>query len=137
MNKPIEDVNAESGIADALFQGDILLSKEQQEQIVADGSGDRFKRQARNDDTYPVKKWPSLEVKYALDRNLGGNAKIAVKRAAEIWTNNTCINITLDEEEEADELILVYKEYGCWGEVGKQDGWQFISLGEQLRNGNG
>ncbi|KAK6010896.1 hypothetical protein OSTOST_24033, partial [Ostertagia ostertagi] len=57
-------------------------------------------------------------------------AEIAFRRAAEIWTNNTCINITLDKEEEADELILVYKEYGCWGEVGKQDGWQFISLGE-------
>ncbi|PIO70243.1 astacin [Teladorsagia circumcincta] len=30
----------------------------------------------------------------------------------------------------AEDLLLVYKEHGCWAEVGRQVGLQLISLGE-------
>ncbi|KAK6026247.1 hypothetical protein OSTOST_07834, partial [Ostertagia ostertagi] len=29
-----------------------------------------------------------------------------------------------------DDLLLVFKEHGCWAEVGRQEGWQLLSLGK-------
>ncbi|PIO71152.1 astacin [Teladorsagia circumcincta] len=43
---------------------------------------------------------------------------------------DTCINITEDPTEEAEDLLLVFNEHGCWAEVGRQEGWQLLSLGK-------
>ncbi|KAK6053564.1 hypothetical protein COOONC_08929 [Cooperia oncophora] len=53
----IEEINLRSQIAGALFQGDMVLSKEQQDQIAADVSGTRTKRQTYNDKDYPGRRW--------------------------------------------------------------------------------
>ncbi|PIO68057.1 hypothetical protein TELCIR_10171 [Teladorsagia circumcincta] len=55
--------------------------------------------------------------------------KVAFKQAAELWMNNTCIDFIEGLEEEAEDLLLVFKEHGCWAEVGRQGGWQLLSLG--------
>ncbi|PIO66052.1 astacin, partial [Teladorsagia circumcincta] len=57
-------------------------------------------------------------------------AKTAFRKAAELWMNDTCIDFIEDPEEEAEDLLLVFSEYGCWAEVGRQEGWQLLSLGE-------
>ncbi|KAK6029767.1 astacin [Ostertagia ostertagi] len=125
----IERVNTESGIIDALFQGDMVLSKEQQDEVMEDFGGGRFKRQADNDRTHPERKW-SNGVSYSLDGSLDERAKAAFKKAAELWMKDTCIDFEEDSQEEAEDLLLVYKEHGCWAEVGRQGGWQLLSLGE-------
>ncbi|PIO72082.1 astacin [Teladorsagia circumcincta] len=73
----IEDVNTKSGVADKLFQGDMLLSKEQLEKIVK-SSVSRPKRQAPNDKTYPGKRWTHI-VNYTLDRNLAADMILVYK----------------------------------------------------------
>ncbi|KAK6009820.1 hypothetical protein OSTOST_25222, partial [Ostertagia ostertagi] len=56
--------------------------------------------------------------------------KNCFRKAAELWMKDTCINITEDPNEEAEDLLLVFKEHGCWAEVGRQEGWQLLSLGK-------
>ncbi|KAK6029949.1 hypothetical protein OSTOST_03929 [Ostertagia ostertagi] len=97
-----------SGIADVLFQGDMLLSEEQRDQIFTDNSGSRSKRQAYNDETYPGRRWPHT-IYYSLEKPLHEKTKKSFVTAAELWMNNTCINFKNDENETADDLIIVFE----------------------------
>ncbi|PIO70378.1 astacin [Teladorsagia circumcincta] len=51
-------------------------------------------------------------------------------KAAQLWADNTCIDFKEDEREEAEDLVIVFKERGCWAQLGRQGGWQFLSLGQ-------
>ncbi|KAK6011922.1 astacin [Ostertagia ostertagi] len=106
-----------------------LSIRKQQDEVIADTVGSRTKRQAHNDEIYPGMRWPN-GVFYSFDGSLGDNAKAAFKKAAELWMNYTCIDFKEDEDEEAEDLLLVFKEHGCWAEVGRQGGWQLLSLGD-------
>ncbi|KAK6025923.1 hypothetical protein OSTOST_08159 [Ostertagia ostertagi] len=58
MGDSIEEINRNSKIAGALFQGDMILSKDQEDQIIAEISdGTRSKRQAMKETEYPGKRW--------------------------------------------------------------------------------
>ncbi|KAK6014680.1 hypothetical protein OSTOST_19933, partial [Ostertagia ostertagi] len=104
----IENVNVKAGVADELFQGDMLLSKEQQEEI-AKNSESRPKRQAYIDKTNPDVRWPHV-VNYTLDNSLDKRTKEAFKNATYLWMNDTCIDFKEDETEESEDIILVYKD---------------------------
>ncbi|KAK6011878.1 hypothetical protein OSTOST_23024 [Ostertagia ostertagi] len=97
MGDSIVEVNMKSGVADALFQGDIVLTKEQQDQIAADISGTRTKRQAI--DTKGPKGWKaelwSKGVPYMFDYYaINEEIKDAFRKAARLWMEDTCINFT-------------------------------------------
>ncbi|KAK6013718.1 hypothetical protein OSTOST_20941 [Ostertagia ostertagi] len=96
MGDSIEEINVKSGVAAALFQGDIILPKVQQNEFTAE-SETRAKRQAYNDKKYPGHRW-SNGVPYIFADYLGGNAKAAFKKAAQLWMDNTCINFTEHQE---------------------------------------
>ncbi|KAK6026566.1 hypothetical protein OSTOST_07454, partial [Ostertagia ostertagi] len=98
MGDSIEEINRRSGVADALFQGDIILSREQQEQLAADIGQSRSKRQAYNDKTYPGRRW-SDGVLYYLDPELTEQARMAFKKAAQLWMDDTCIDFSEYEEQ--------------------------------------
>ncbi|KAJ1361991.1 Astacin (Peptidase M12A) [Parelaphostrongylus tenuis] len=56
----IEEINHKSNVDNALFQGDMLLTKEQAEEIIEDvkhNEGNRNKRQAYRDSRYPKMLW--------------------------------------------------------------------------------
>ncbi|KAE9412187.1 hypothetical protein Angca_003873, partial [Angiostrongylus cantonensis] len=56
----IEEINTESKVGRALFQGDILLTRKQAEEILEDvreNEGKRKKRQAFRDSSYPFSTW--------------------------------------------------------------------------------
>ncbi|KAK6011452.1 astacin [Ostertagia ostertagi] len=108
-------------------KGDMLLSREQQHQILAGFEGRRSKRQAYNDKTYPGRRWYE-GVNYTFDMNISNKTRSLFKTAAGLWMNNTCINFYQDENETSVDLLVVIKEYGCWSEVGRQGDWQFMSL---------
>ncbi|KAK6016352.1 hypothetical protein OSTOST_18166, partial [Ostertagia ostertagi] len=74
----IEEINRKSGVADALFQGDIILSKEQQEQLVADLT--QFDPNGRHKMTRAT---------LVID---GREARTAFKKAAQLWMDDTCID---------------------------------------------
>ncbi|KAK6022455.1 hypothetical protein OSTOST_11846 [Ostertagia ostertagi] len=85
----IAEINMRSENAGELFQGDIILSREQQDQITADISGARSKRQAYHDKDYPGHRW-SKGVPYVT--YLSEKAKNVFKKAAQLWMDDTCID---------------------------------------------
>ncbi|PIO57638.1 hypothetical protein TELCIR_20943, partial [Teladorsagia circumcincta] len=90
----IEEINMKSGIAEELFQGDIILTKEQKEQIAADISGYRSKRQAfKEKGKWPARKW-SHGVAYMLAEHLDTATETNFKKAVKLWMEDTCINFT-------------------------------------------
>ncbi|KAJ1357766.1 Astacin (Peptidase M12A) [Parelaphostrongylus tenuis] len=97
----IEEVNRNRKIDSALFQGDIILTKEQADEIlkgIKKNSNNRDKRQAYRDGKYPNSLW-SKGVNYAFH------------------------NTTKDK-------ILVVKGEGCWSHLGRINGTQALSLGD-------
>ncbi|VDL71828.1 unnamed protein product [Nippostrongylus brasiliensis] len=100
----IEEINSNAKVAEDLFQGDILLTDEQTEEIIEDveeelNPSNRTKRQALKDKRYPNTLWSE-----------GVNFYFA-------W------NATKDR-------IVVYPEDGCWSFVGRLGGEQALSLGD-------
>uniref|UniRef100_A0A0K0DMG8 Metalloendopeptidase n=1 Tax=Angiostrongylus cantonensis TaxID=6313 RepID=A0A0K0DMG8_ANGCA len=126
----IEEINAKSKINRALFQGDMVLTKEQAEKVLEDvkeSEAKRRKRQAYRDKWYPKTLW-SDGVYYAFYSNATDAAKRVFRKAALFWQNLTCIKFT--EDRNASNKILVIKEVGCWSHVGRTGGTQGLSLGK-------
>ncbi|KAK6026681.1 hypothetical protein OSTOST_07336 [Ostertagia ostertagi] len=79
----IEEVNIKSGVAENLFQGDILLTKEQKEKIALDVEKTRAKRQAFNDKgTWPARKWTN-GVTFILAGYLDERTKTVLQESSE------------------------------------------------------
>ncbi|KAK6028858.1 hypothetical protein OSTOST_05053 [Ostertagia ostertagi] len=78
----IEEINIMSKIAGALFQGDMVLSKEQQEQVFADITETRSKRQTMYDRKYPGRRW-STGVSYFFDQSVDAKIQSVFKKAAQ------------------------------------------------------
>ncbi|KAK6019623.1 astacin, partial [Ostertagia ostertagi] len=118
-----------SHIADALFQGDMVLSKEQEDQLVDDinDEGTRSKRQAMRDPRYPGKRWHE-GVNYFFDDNASPIVKSVFKKATELWKADTCIDFK--EDKNAKDRVRVWVGTGCWSSVGRVGGMQNISLGQ-------
>ncbi|PIO60155.1 astacin [Teladorsagia circumcincta] len=93
MGDSIVEVNMKSGVANALFQGDIILTKEQQDQIAAEISEARSKRQAFDGKGWLAKLW-SEGVPYMFNPYMNEKAKNAFRKAAQLWKEGTCINFT-------------------------------------------
>ncbi|PIO55726.1 astacin [Teladorsagia circumcincta] len=123
----IEEINILSKIAGALFQGDMVLSKEQQEQITADITGTRSKRQTMYERGYPGRRW-SKGVNYFFDDSASAQVQSVFKKAAQQWMSDTCINFIPSKF--AQDSIRVFAEDGCWSFVGRLGGVQNLSLGQ-------
>uniref|UniRef100_A0A0K0DPG7 Metalloendopeptidase n=1 Tax=Angiostrongylus cantonensis TaxID=6313 RepID=A0A0K0DPG7_ANGCA len=124
----IEEINQNSKVDTALFQGDMILTKEQAEEIMQDikeNKGKRNKRQAFRDKNYPKTLW-SQGLNYAF-WNASYDARMVFKKAVGIWTYSTCINF--GESRTATDRINVIKGGGCWSYVGRLGGEQSLSLG--------
>ncbi|KIH61188.1 hypothetical protein ANCDUO_08550 [Ancylostoma duodenale] len=102
MGDTITEINERSKIADFLFQGDIILTDEQIEDIKEDveeetsGMG-RWKRQAYKDWKYPNTIW-SKGVNYHFDYSAnhpfkGDKVRSVFRKAAKEWERDTCIDI--------------------------------------------
>ncbi|KAK6029729.1 hypothetical protein OSTOST_04153, partial [Ostertagia ostertagi] len=98
MGDSIEEVNLQNHIAGALFQGDMVLSKEQEDQIIEDitNDGTRARRQALRDPKYPGMRWHE-GVKYFFDSSASPQVKSVFKKAAAQWMADTCIDFKEDE----------------------------------------
>ncbi|KAK6017787.1 hypothetical protein OSTOST_16686 [Ostertagia ostertagi] len=105
MGDTIEEINKNSGVAGSLYQGDIVLTKEQQDQV-----GIRSKRQAMIDLN---RRWPNKTVPYILylqvscsqfsahtseklpeipPLSLDNKREEAFKKASQLWMDDTCID---------------------------------------------
>ncbi|VDM55614.1 unnamed protein product [Angiostrongylus costaricensis] len=129
MSDAIEEVNHNSKVDAALFQGDMILTKEQVEEIIEDvreNAGHRKKRQAFRDTRYPKTLW-SNGVSYSFGSNATEAAKRVFRKAATLWSSDTCISFS--ESNTATDKIEVIKSGGCWSYVGRLGGSQGLSLG--------
>ncbi|PIO63824.1 astacin [Teladorsagia circumcincta] len=105
MGDTIEEINKNSGVADSLYQGDILLTR--------------------------------LVYSILLQTFIFEEAKAAFRKAAQLWRDNTCIDIKeyLDPEvtgiKPPRDVLAVVNGYGCVSEVGKPSpGPQTLTLGQ-------
>ncbi|KAE9416543.1 hypothetical protein Angca_010276, partial [Angiostrongylus cantonensis] len=130
MGDTIEEVNHNSKVDAALFQGDMILTKEQAAEIIEDvkeNAGHRNKRQAFRDTRYPKTLW-SNGVSYSFGSNATEAAKRVFRKAATLWSSDTCISFS--ESNTATDKIQVIKSGGCWSYVGRLGGSQGLSLGQ-------
>ncbi|KAK6030284.1 astacin [Ostertagia ostertagi] len=132
----IEEVNTRRGVAAKLFQGDIVLSKEQKDQIAEGIRRARPKRQAFNDKTFPALKW-SKGVAYMLWDYLDEETKTSFKKAAQLWMDDTCVNFTeytvdMIKRKKPEHYLVVVKGEGCSSDLGRRvkEGPQYLSLAE-------
>ncbi|EYC03871.1 hypothetical protein Y032_0091g2469 [Ancylostoma ceylanicum] len=131
MGDSISEINEKSRIGDYLFQGDIVLTDDQIEDIKEDVEEEtsgmsRRKRQAYKDWRYPQTIW-SKGVNYYFDNSASDRVRSVFRRAAKEWESGTCINIK--ENPRAEDRIRVFPEDGCWSFVGRRGREQDLSLG--------
>uniref|UniRef100_A0A183BZ69 CUB domain-containing protein n=1 Tax=Globodera pallida TaxID=36090 RepID=A0A183BZ69_GLOPA len=121
-------------IADELFEGDILLSREQAQQILREIENippikRKLTRQINPD---PNTFWTDLTIAYTVQANDAALLQ-AVQAAQRHISSLTCIRFAYYN----DPTVLIgkkdYMEYsrqsGCWSMVGRQGGSQLISIG--------
>ncbi|EPB73334.1 hypothetical protein ANCCEY_07580 [Ancylostoma ceylanicum] len=124
----IDEINEKKHIAELLYQGDIVLTKGQANEIVEgiESDGIRDKRQAFKDYRYPNRLW-SKGVHYYFHYNATPAVRSVFKKGADLWQKDTCIDFI--EDDEAPDRIRVFKEDGCWSYIGRLGGEQDLSLG--------
>uniref|UniRef100_A0A0K0CT52 Astacin domain-containing protein n=1 Tax=Angiostrongylus cantonensis TaxID=6313 RepID=A0A0K0CT52_ANGCA len=123
------ETNMNNELGFSLFQGDIMLTKQQANEIledIVDSDGDRKKRQAFRDENYPRTLW-SNGVNYAF-WNASHSARRVFLKAAEIWRENTCLEFR--EDSSADDVVWVVHGSSCWSHLGRVGGAQILSLGD-------
>ncbi|KAJ1355345.1 Astacin (Peptidase M12A) [Parelaphostrongylus tenuis] len=129
MKVSIAEVNKDNNLRhtrggySGLYQGDILLTNEQ----IHENKGDRSKRQAYHNKNYPKALW-SNGISYEF-RNTSDTVRRVFLKAANIWSENTCIDIR--EDRSAEDKVNIIDYGGCFSHLGKIGGGQILSLGNR------
>ncbi|VDP17000.1 unnamed protein product [Heligmosomoides polygyrus] len=112
----IDEINLNKNVSELLYQGDIVLTQIQADEITADieeEASSRAKRQAFRDKNYPRTTWQN-GVYYFFDSNATVTAGRVINRPVA-----------------APNKIRVFMEDGCWSYVGRTGGEvQDLSLGQ-------
>ncbi|EYC22526.1 hypothetical protein Y032_0017g3404 [Ancylostoma ceylanicum] len=95
----IDEINEKSEVGASLFQGDIILTEKQAEEVQEDVEEETADAAVRS----------------------------VFKKGAREWEKDTCINF--HEDRSAKDKIRVFVQSGCWSFVGKIGGSQDLSLG--------
>ncbi|KAK5982861.1 Zinc metalloproteinase [Trichostrongylus colubriformis] len=127
----IYEVNKNSKVDTELYQGDMILTDEQAEEIIQgieeEVSGrNRTKRQAYKDWRYPRTIWAD-GVNYYFHESASEEMRRAFKKAARLWEKNSCIDFKKNET--AISVIHVIPSNGCFSRFGRRGGLQELSLG--------
>lgn len=116
---------ADNGMYDPnLFQGDILLTRDQKAAI--DAGGDPSLVKGRASVNKPV--WPNAVLPYTIDASLARDARgmAAVRAGMKLWTDSTCVRFKPRTNER--NYAHFYIGGGCSSYVGPVGGRQMISL---------
>ncbi|KHJ95120.1 astacin [Oesophagostomum dentatum] len=116
----VTDINEKSnGIAEVLYQGDIVLTEQQAKEIeddIQNGAAKRSKRQAFKDHFYPRTIWDK-GLYYYFDDSASDIVKRAFILGAQMWQKDTCINFY--QSDTASPRVRVIASNGCWSYVGR------------------
>ncbi|KJH40965.1 astacin [Dictyocaulus viviparus] len=130
MGDSIDEINHHSHTDVALYQGDMILSKLQADEIIEEIEAtkeNRTRRQAVNADLYRNSKWPNNQVYYSFDPSASPAAKRVFEKAVKKWEEVTCLRFFHSDTE--NDRIVVISDGGCWSYVGHSGGQQKLSLG--------
>ncbi|KAK6726177.1 hypothetical protein RB195_004478 [Necator americanus] len=126
----ISQINKRTGMADILFQGDIVLTDDQANEItdeIENEGKNRTKRQAYRDQWYPQTIWPD-GVEYSFDPSADQLMRTVFVKAAQAWMEDTCINFR--ENPSSPTRVRLFKQNGCWSMIGNTHREQMLSLGD-------
>ncbi|KAK6726178.1 hypothetical protein RB195_004479 [Necator americanus] len=126
----ISEINENTGMGELLFQGDIVLTEPQADELVESfehEGGNRTKRQAFKDRNYPRTLWAD-GVNYFFDPSATPSMRSVFVKATKEWSKNTCIDFR--ENRQAPNRIRLFKENGCWSYIGNLNRQQELSLGD-------
>ncbi|VDP14903.1 unnamed protein product, partial [Heligmosomoides polygyrus] len=90
----------------------------------------RLKRQAYRDGRYPNTVWKNNRVAFFFDTSANSLLRSAFRKAAKLWSEDTCLDIYEDTCALSPDRIRVFAEEACWSDIGRLGGEQNLSLGE-------
>ncbi|KAK6018958.1 astacin [Ostertagia ostertagi] len=68
------------------------------------------------------------KVPYRLEEPLSEEARLVFKKAAQLWMDDTCIDLIEEDDEEVGDILIVFNGSSCWSQDGRQGGLQFTSF---------
>ncbi|VDK57792.1 unnamed protein product [Cylicostephanus goldi] len=119
----ITEVNEESGLSEILYQGDIVLTEEQAEELIEEQRDERERRQAIIPKDY---KWPNNRFYFSFYSNTSEATKAIARKGAKFWHDNTCIDMI--ENSNARARVAIYEGTGCSSNIGHLNRLQNLSL---------
>ncbi|KAE9417698.1 hypothetical protein Angca_010295, partial [Angiostrongylus cantonensis] len=122
----IEEVNEKNKVNMVLFEGDVILTKEQAHRVMDDLKHDKAKRTKRQAHRSATRLWPSGIVYYSFDST--DTTKRLFKKASDAWSRDTCVEFK--EDDKASDRVVVHETLGCVSHIGKVGGKQKIYLGQ-------
>ncbi|VDM64733.1 unnamed protein product [Angiostrongylus costaricensis] len=126
--RTIEEVNEENKVNMVLFEGDMILTKEQAHRVMDDLKHDEAKRTKRQAHRNATRLWPNGVVYYSFDSSATDITKRLFKKASDAWSGDTCVEFK--EDDKASDRVVVHESLGCVSHVGKVGGKQKIYLGQ-------
>ncbi|KAH7702072.1 metalloprotease 1 precursor [Aphelenchoides avenae] len=136
-----------SAFGDLLYEGDMILSKEQlaanngtaeegryPDQSVSAEALDvgREKRQVQTGNGYPRNKWtPGTPIAYRFDSSIDSSTRDIIRYSFKFWEQNTCLSF--QENGNNQPRIRFFKGQGCYSLVGKA----FTQSEQELSIGDG
>ncbi|KAF8383931.1 nas-31 [Pristionchus pacificus] len=117
----LEEVNANLNVADQYYQGDMILTNQQMDQMDQNVN----KRQAFVDGTVG-RRWGT--VYYSFAAGIKAHTRTVAEMAIKFWQSNTCVNFAFSETQAR--RINVFEGQGCYSYVGSIGRTQELSLGQ-------
>ncbi|RMX51425.1 hypothetical protein pdam_00012610, partial [Pocillopora damicornis] len=114
------------------YQGDIRLTKKQQENLKKYGDPSKSSADSRAASSVDSERWPNAIIPYTFDCSIGNmeSAVRSVKNAIKQWERKTCLRFVPRTNEKA--YLEFFKDQGCWGHVGHHGYKTQISIGISL-----
>ncbi|WKY04592.1 hypothetical protein Q1695_005531 [Nippostrongylus brasiliensis] len=127
----IPDINVREGVAEYLFNGDIILSEKQMAAIERNSAKENSMRKKRQASLFSDK-WLNNKVYFYFDVTLADTVKALVRKAHKYISSRTCIDFI--ENATATNRVHVFPGAGCYSSLGMTGGEQDLSLGSNCHD---
>ncbi|GMT33441.1 hypothetical protein PFISCL1PPCAC_24738, partial [Pristionchus fissidentatus] len=119
-------VNANSGLINDLYEGDILLTKEQLESLSISSS--RARRQAWKPKRFPSNIWgANKDIPVSIDASYPRDGIQVLRDGMRFWNDNTCVRFA-EGAQGVNKVKFIYGD-GCYSWIGMIGNEQQVSIG--------
>ncbi|OUC46985.1 Fe-S protein assembly co-chaperone HscB [Trichinella nativa] len=128
-------VNSE---ADLLFEGDILLTPVQANQILDDHMPFvKRKLLKRSLEKNLQKRWQGGVIKYRFHNSIAEENHALIRQALQFWQSHTCMRFVFDENANSEDHLLFFRGGGCYSMVGRYGGVQLGIISHEVGHAMG